>query len=187
MDYENEFWDVFTKENETKLNFEFAKFIRDLAVSLRASNVLEVGCNIGNDLTAFSEDMDIHGIDLNENALTKAKEKHPTFNFKKGSITEIPYPDNSFDFVFTHDTMNYIDEQDMTKAITELFRVSKKYITNCERFSEAEEKLESEKTNCWNRNMLKHWMDFKVKIISNVDMHEEIEPDKVRFTLVRKI
>ncbi|NDB52346.1 MAG: class I SAM-dependent methyltransferase, partial [Nitrosopumilaceae archaeon] len=30
-------------------------------------------------------------------------------------------------------------------------------------------------------------MNYKVKIISNVDMHEEIDPKKSRFTLLRKI
>ena len=83
--------------------------------------------------------------------------------------------------------MNYITDEYMSKAISELFRVSKKYVTNCEKFSEAEQKLDSEKTSCWNRNMIKRWMEYKVKIISNVEMHEEIEPDKVKFTLVRKL
>jgi len=33
----------------------------------------------------------------------------------------------------------------------------------------------------------KRWLNFKVKIISDVDMHEDIESQKPRFTLVRKI
>jgi hypothetical protein len=35
--------------------------------------------------------------------------------------------------------------------------------------------------------MLKKWSNFKVKIISDVDMHEDIEPEKIRFTLVKKL
>ena len=35
--------------------------------------------------------------------------------------------------------------------------------------------------------MQKRWLDYKVKIVSNVDMHEEIDPDKSRFTLLRKL
>ena len=35
--------------------------------------------------------------------------------------------------------------------------------------------------------MLKRWINYKVKIVSNVDMHEDIEPEKVRFTLLRKL
>ena len=39
----------------------------------------------------------------------------------------------------------------------------------------------------WKRNVYKKWLDFQVKIISDVDMHEDIEPKKPRFTLVKKI
>jgi Fe-S-cluster formation regulator IscX/YfhJ len=35
--------------------------------------------------------------------------------------------------------------------------------------------------------MQKRWSGYKVKIVSNVDMHEEIDPDKSRFTLLRKL
>ena len=62
--------------------------------------------------------------------------------------------------------------------------LSKKYIVNCELFGELDEKIDDHMKN---RNMLKHWMNFHVKVISNVEMHEEIEPDKVKFTLLRKI
>ncbi|RNJ74546.1 MAG: class I SAM-dependent methyltransferase, partial [Nitrosopumilus sp. D6] len=30
-------------------------------------------------------------------------------------------------------------------------------------------------------------LDYKVRIVSNVDMHEEIEPDMARFTLLKKL
>ena len=62
----------------------------------------------------------------------------------------------------------------------------KKYIVNCELFNEEEKPIEG-KENATYRNMLKLWMDYKVKIISNVDMHEEIDPEQSRFTLVRKL
>jgi len=75
----------------------------------------------------------------------------------------------------------------MQKAVNELFRVSNKYILNCELFEENESSMNIDETNAKYRNMLQRWSDFKVKIISHVDMHEEIDPKKTRFTLVRKI
>ena len=186
MDYNTEFWNKYTNENESKYNQEFAKFIRDLATSLRSSSVLEVGCNIGNDLKEFPEGVEVHGLDLNEDALEIAKQKLPSFKFKKGSILEIPFEDSSIDFVFTHYLLNYIPEQEMEKAIKELFRVSKKYILTCELFDENESQLEGE-IQSWKRNVYKRWLNYQVKIISNVDMHEDIEPKKPRFTLVKKI
>ena len=187
MSYDVEFWNKYTETNESNYNEEFAKFIRDLATSLRTQTVLEVGCNIGNDLMLFPETFEVHGIDPNEKAIAKAKEKHPTFNFQKGTVTKIPLPDNSVDFIFTHNVLNYVPDEEMEQAVNELFRVANKYILNCEAFDEKEKLIEDENTFAKNRYMLNRWKDFKVKIISDVDMHEDIEPKKPRFTLVRKI
>ena len=187
MKYNENYWNKYTDENESNYNEEFAKFIRDLAISLRANNVLEVGCNNGNDLRKFSHTMEIHGLDPNEHALEIASQKLPSFKFKKGEITELPFEDSSIDFVFTHNVLNYIPVQEMEKAIGELYRVSRKYILNCELFEEGESSIKDTEVASWKRNVYKRWLNFKVKIISDVDMHEEIEPTKPRFTLVRKI
>ena len=82
MEYDKDFWDKYTDENESKENQEYAKFIRDLATSLRSNSVLEVGCNSGKDLKAFPENIEVFGLDLNEHALDVARKKFPTFQFK---------------------------------------------------------------------------------------------------------
>ena len=186
MEYDINYWNKYTDENKSNYNAEFAKFICDLATSLRANNVLEVGCNTGNDLQGFSENLEVRGLDLNEHALDTARQRFPSFKFENGSITELPYRDSSIDFVFTHNVLNYIPEKEMDKAINELYRVSRKYILNCELFDENESTINDTDTS-WKRNVYKRWLNFKVKIISDVDMHEDIEPQKPRFTLVRKI
>ncbi len=185
--YDTDFWNKYTEDDEANYNEEFAKFISNLALSLKAKNVLEVGCNTGNDLRVFSDDFEVHGIDLNENAIEKAKKKLSSFKFQRASVIDIPYSDSSIDFVFTHNVLNYITDDEMPKAVNELFRVSNKYILNCELFEENESSMNNDETNAKYRNMLKRWSDFKVKIISHVDMHEEIDPKKTRFTLVKKI
>jgi len=184
MSYNKEFWDKYTDENEARYNEEFAKFTRDLATSLRCTSVLEIGCGTGIDLRLFPETFQIHGIDLNENALDIAKEKLTIANFKKGNITDLPFEDSSIDFVFTHQLLNYLDEDTLEKGITEMYRVARKYIMNCEKFEETEKWID-ENHKFW--NMYKRWKDYKVKIVSNVDMHEDIDPDKSRFTLLRKL
>lgn len=186
MNYDKEFWDIYSEENDSKYNEEFSKFIRDLAISLRAKNVLEVGCNTGNDLKAFPENFDVLGIDLNDLALDKAKKKLPSFQFKKGSITEIPVPDSSIDFVFTHKVLNYLNDEELKLALDELFRVSKKYIVNCELIDKNTRQIKNEKNFCYH-DVFQKWMNYKVKIISNVNMHEDIDPEQSRFVLVRKL
>ena len=182
-----EYWDQHVERSDSNYNDEMAKFIRDLATSLRSQNVLEVGCSSGNDLKLFSKDFDVSGIDPNESAIIKADQSLSHFKFRVGSITELPFEDSTFDFVFTRNVLNYIGNSDMEKSVNEIFRVSRKYVLNVEFFSENESQMQDVPIQTWGRNMYKRWQDFKVKIISNVDMHEEIDPKKSKFTLVRKI
>lgn len=184
MKYNKEFWDKYANDNESRYNEEFAKFTRDLATSLRCTSILEIGCGTGIDLRLFPDTIDIHGIDKNEKALKLAKEKKKNVNFKKGTITDLPFEDSSIDFVFTHQLMNYLDDDILEKGISEIFRVSKRYIMNCEKFEENEKPIDE---NHKFRNMYKRWMNYKVKVVSNVDMHEDIDPDKSRFTLLKKL
>ncbi len=184
MSYNKEFWDKYANENEEKYNEEFAKFTRDLATSLRCTSVLEIGCRTGIDLRLFPETFQIHGIDLNDSALGIAREKISFADFKKGSITDLPFEDSSIDFVFTHQLLNYLDDETLEKGVAEMYRVAGKYIMNCEKFEETEKEIDE---NHRFRNMIKRWINYKVKIVSNVDMHEDIEPDKARFTLLKKL
>lgn len=187
MSYNAKYWSQYAENSDSNYNEEMAKFIRDLAVSLRVQNVLEIGCNSGNDLKLFPQEFDVSGIDPNESAIRKASQNLPNFKFKVGLITELPFEDSSFDFVFTRNVLNHIDNADMEKAVNELFRVSRKYILNVEYFSDSESQMQDVSIPTCGRNMYKRWLDFKVKIISNVDMHEEIDPKKSKFTLIRKI
>ncbi|MHA7648061.1 class I SAM-dependent methyltransferase [Nitrosopumilus sp. S4] len=184
MNYNKEFWDKYTDENEERYNEEFAKFTRDLAVSLRCTSVLEIGCGTGIDLRLFPDTFEVNGIDLNENALKIAREKQPNAIFRIGNITELPFEDSSIDFVFTHQLLNYLDDETLEKGVSEMYRVARKYIMNCEKFEESEKSIDEFHKF---RNMKQRWLNYKVKIVSNVDMHEEIDPDKSRFTLLRKL
>ena len=184
MKYDKDFWDKYADENESRNNNEFTKFLTDLARSLHCSSVLEIGCGTGVDLRKFDDSFEIHGVDLNDHALELAKKNIPNGKFYKEDIVKLPFEDSSIDFVFTHKLLNYLDDDTLKKGVSEMFRVAKRYIVNCELFGESEEKIDDEMKF---RNMLKRWLNYKVKVVSNVNMHEEIEPEQVRFTLLRKL
>ena len=184
MVYDKDFWDNYARENESRYNEEFAKFIKDLAISLRCNSVLEIGCGTGVDLRLFPENLTVFGVDLNDLALDIAKKQNSSIDFKKGSITDLPFEDSSVDFIFTHKFLNCLNDEDLKKGVDEMYRVGAKYIVNCEMYDPTESKTEGAFTS---RNMLNRWKDYKVKIISDVDMHEDIEPEKIRFTLVKKL
>ena len=184
MDYDEGFWNKYANENESRNNEEFTKFLTNLVRSLHCTSVLEIGCGTGIDLRKFDDSFEIHGIDLNEHALELAKVNIPKSKFYKESITKLPFEDSSVDFVFTHKLLNYLDNETVDKGVSEMFRVAKRYILNCELFGETEEKIDDEMKF---RNMLKRWLNYKVRVVSNVNMHEDIEPEQVRFTLLKKL
>ena len=184
LDYDEGFWNKYANENESRNNEEFTKFLTNLVRSLHCTSVLEIGCGTGIDLRKFDDSFEIHGIDLNEHALELAKVNIPKSKFYKESITKLPFEDSSVDFVFTHKLLNYLDDETVDKGVSEMFRVAKRYILNCELFGETEEKIDDEMRF---RNMLKRWLNYKVRVVSNVNMHEDIEPEQVRFTLLKKL
>ena len=184
LDYNEGFWNKYADENESRNNEEFTKFLTNLARSLHCTSVLEIGCGTGIDLRKFDDSFEIHGIDLNEHALELAKGNIPKAKFYKESITKLPFEDSSVDFVFTHKLLNYLDDETVDNGVSEMFRVAKRYILNCELFGETEEKIDDEMRF---RNMLKRWLNYKVRVVSNVNMHEDIEPEQVRFTLLKKL
>ena len=184
MKYDEEFWNKYADENESRNNEGFTKFLTDLASSLHCTSILEIGCGTGIDLRKFNDSFEIHGVDLNDHALELAKKNIPNGKFYKENITKLPFEDSSVDFVFTHKLLNYLDDDTLDNDSSEMFIVAKKYIVNCELFGESEEMINDEMKF---RNMQKRWLNYKVKIVSNVNMHEEIEPEQVRFTLLRKV
>ena len=184
LNYDKEFWNKYADENESRNNEEFTKFLTDLARSLHCTSILEIGCGTGVDLRKFDDSFEIHGVDLNEHALELARKNIPKGKFHRENITKLPFEDASVDFIFTHKLLNYLDDDTLDNGVSEMFRVAKKYIVNCELFGETEDVINDEMKF---RNMLKRWLNYKVKVVSNVNMHEEIEPEQVRFTLLRKL
>lgn len=182
MTYDDEFWTIYAKK-DNPANIQLANFFRDLAVSLRSRSILEVGCSYGNDLSSFLENFQVYGVDLNEFSLEKARKIYSNFVFKKSNATNLPFENSSIDFVFTHKLFNYLDEEEIEPSMTEILRVSKKYVLNCEIFGDVSDTKEGVKKI----NMQQRWKKFPVRIVSNVEFHEDIDPEKSRFTLIRKL
>ena len=185
MEYNEEFWNKYADENESRYNEEFSKYIRDLASSLPGvQSILEIGCGTGIDLRLFSDSLQLHGIDLNEHALEMGRKQLPKKKKKKGDITKLPFDDSSIDFVFTHGLMNYLDDDVLENGIAEMFRISKKWIMHCEKYEKIDRQIDE---NHKFRNMGEKWLDYKIKFVSDVDLHEDYGQDQTRFTLLKKV
>jgi ubiquinone/menaquinone biosynthesis C-methylase UbiE len=87
--------------------------------------VLEVGCGTGSDLLQFAKHgAEAHGIDITDEHLRLAKQRvgeQATVQYGDGRA--IPYPDASFDYVYSHGVIHHSDEPQ--KITAEIMRVLK--------------------------------------------------------------
>ena len=110
-----------------------AKWTRDLRayifdkIKLNDSHrVLEVGCGTGAILSELPARLSLHGLDLNPAALAQCKVHVPFASSIRGNALQLPYPHNSFDVVYCHFLLLWVD--DPIQALLEMKRVSQKYV-----------------------------------------------------------
>jgi ubiquinone/menaquinone biosynthesis C-methylase UbiE len=123
------------KNLNNQMNLEkYGQYKNDLFNKVRFNfkpglKILDVGCGDGSDAKIFIDEymLDFYGIDIykHEN-LDKIKD----MKFKESGIYDIPFEDNTFDYVFLHDVLHHIDEENQSyekhiAGIKELKRVCK--------------------------------------------------------------
>lgn len=99
----------------------FKKEIENLTLATTAQ-ALEVGTSTGNNFRILREMSfaSIQGLELNEGAIEFCRRKGIE-NVEKGDICNIPYSDNSFDFIMATDIIEHVDDDNL--ALSELYRV----------------------------------------------------------------
>ena len=101
----------------------------------KIQSILDVGCAKGYYLKAIYHHLELfedappilQGIDISEWAVKNADSEIRPF-IKVGDIKNIPHKDQSFDLIICKDTIEHIPEKEIKQAVSELCRVSKKYI-----------------------------------------------------------
>lgn len=117
----------------TELN---TRFLQDVP---RDARILEVGCNMGNQLLLLQEMgfTNLHGIEIQDYALAYARRRVPSANLLQGSALAIPYPDREFDLIFTSGVLIHIAPDDLPMALSEIHRSAKTWIWGLEYFAPA--------------------------------------------------
>jgi SAM-dependent methyltransferase len=189
MDYDAELWNKYTDDNVNEQFPEISSFIYNVCIALGAKKVLEAGSNVGNDLISFPNNFDVHGIDRNAHALEIAKKRYPDFTFKNESLSKTSFTDSFFDLVFTRDVLVHVPQDEIKQSITELHRISKKWIMHMEYYGNDGQMIEWKRGQdlLWYRNMKELWSDFNVDIITDVEIPVELDFGKNRITIVRKL
>ena len=107
----------------------FYKHVFSLLKTVPSGSILDVGCGEGFTLHKLQEagiGKKLEGIEYLKRAIALGKKQYPHLLIKQGSIYELPYKANSFDLVLCTEVLEHMD--DPKKALSELVRVSKKYL-----------------------------------------------------------
>jgi SAM-dependent methyltransferase len=181
-------WDKYTNDNVENYYKDVSKLIWYNCVALGCSRILDVGCNIGMELVDFDRTANVTGVDINKTAVLLARQRFPDFTFMQGDIMNIDFPDNSYDMVFDRGVMIHQSRAGTSRAMSEMLRISRRYVLNIEYYGEDGKEIEWRKNEpLFYRDMKKRWESFNVDIISDVEIPLEIDDNKVHYTLVRKL
>jgi ubiquinone/menaquinone biosynthesis C-methylase UbiE len=96
---------------------------------LRPESVLDVGCGEGFVLQKLKMNKvgkRLEGVDFLKTAIDIGHKIHPDVTLKQGNIYDLQYKDNSFDVVICSEVLEHLEDPE--KALSELVRVSKKYV-----------------------------------------------------------
>jgi len=105
-------------QGESDLN---AACLAEIVTRINGKTVLEVGCGRGLLAKELAKSNDVVASDIVlPNDLKKTKSKH--LRFVEANIEELPFKDNSFDYVVTTHTLEHV--QNIHKSISELRRVA---------------------------------------------------------------
>ena len=133
------------------------------------SNVLDVGCAKGfflHDLKEQIPEISVSGLDISVYAINNSMTSVSPF-LKVGNATQLPYPDDSFDFVISINTVHNLDKDDCAKALQEIERVSrgKSFITvDAYRNNDEKERMEAWNLTALTMMACDEWIDFFGKI-----------------------
>ncbi len=89
--------------------------------------ILDVGCGIGvTDRPLCGDFGEIHGVDIAPGVIEKAKKNNPTVQYQLYDGMRLPFPDGSFDLVFTICVMQCVPSDQWGNFTGEMRRVLKK-------------------------------------------------------------
>jgi len=144
-----QFGRAYTERNSLTLSALDALYARNYGVTRRELNrsflagmpkttrILEVGCNIGNQLQMLYElgFFNLYGIEIQHHALRQAKSRLPDAKLIEASAFDIPFRDGNFDLVFTSGVLIHIAPSDIRQVLREIHRCTGKYIWGFEYYS----------------------------------------------------
>ena len=140
------------------------------------SKILEVGSNVGNQLILLQKIgfKNLYGVDVNRYAVELSKARTKNINIIHGSALDIPYRDMYFDCVFTTGVLIHIHPRDISTAMREIYRCSRKFIVGREYYSDKYESVvyRGKSNLLWKANFAKMYTklfpDLKIRSMKSI-------------------
>ncbi|MDQ3964067.1 MAG: methyltransferase domain-containing protein [Actinomycetota bacterium] len=117
-----------------------AQFWSRVVDDLNPNSVLEIGTNVGGNLRHLVGRVQLTaGVDVNTTALTLLKERLPPVLVAEATGRALPFPDESFDLVFTVGVLIHVPDDALGDALDEMTRCSRRHVLVAEYHSDEEE------------------------------------------------
>jgi SAM-dependent methyltransferase len=100
------------------------KALRRLRPNLRNRGLLDIGCG-GGRWSQFFQDhgCNVKGIDIQERTIRGNREMFPTIDFEVMSVTNLLFPNNSFDLLCSVTVLQHLPYREQEEAVREIARV----------------------------------------------------------------
>lgn len=157
-------------ENSNKLMMSlfgstFEKIADDFFVDIDKNvKILEIGCNRGLRLQALQKlgFTNLHGLEINKEAFTVAKENFPDINFINSSFEDFLANENEYDLVFTSYVLIHMNPNFLNYVAKKMIKITKKYIFGLEYYSDTitEVNYRGNSDVLWKQNFPKLFIKF---------------------------
>lgn len=95
-----------------------------MQVPIQPRSILDFGCGVGGWIGLLSKmfpEAKISGVDISTTAVAKAKERYPTCKFSEFEGSRTPFPNGSFDLIFSFHVLEHV--QSIEDSIAEISRL----------------------------------------------------------------
>jgi pseudaminic acid biosynthesis-associated methylase len=137
------FGDAYVERNPVRVEPR-TRFWRALLADHPIRSVLEVGCGQGGNLSLIAQVIDprdVWGIDVNAEAVSRARANVPGANTVLGVARRLPFRDGLVDLAFTVGVLIHQPESTLPLVMSEIVRCSRRYVLWVEYFAEQTEEV----------------------------------------------
>lgn len=160
--WKGEFGTAYTDRNVVDWRQRLAGY-RHMLEALPIKRALEVGCNRGHNLIAlhelFGEDAEVVGVEPNPHAREIARASSSKIGVVNGNLLDLVFKDGYFDIVLSGGVLSHTALGNLPRALSELQRVSRRYILAIEYFADEETVIpyRGHDDLLWKRNFPAHF------------------------------